>query len=127
MILVSAPALAEETPSKAEICFNKPDSQKLLSELKSCQEMEEKLQSLMDKYSQEDLAQSFVVDNLTQRVDLLEGQLEDEHARAEGYKEEWDTCSDALTECQQSKPSRATWFGAGFGSALVVALIIIAL
>jgi len=117
-------------PSQAlanDVCFEEDVAKQVVAELQTCRETEEKLVILFDRYNQEELANISVIDNLAKRLSLTDANLTDQTERAGAYKLEWDKCSDSLTECQQSKPSRVTWFSTGFGSALIVALIIIAL
>lgn len=109
------------------ICFDESVAKQMAAELKTCRETDSAITQLTDKISLERKASNDLVNNLTKRLTLCTDQTQDEHNRAEAYRVQWKECGKALTTCQQSKPSRTTWFGAGFGSALIIAIVVIAL
>ena len=121
LVFLPGQALGEEISFEAEV------ARAIYVELQTCRDTDQKVNELMNKYSLEDTADQLLVDNLSNRISLLENQIDQEHDRAEKYRTEWKSCGEALIECQQSKPSRTTWFGAGFGSGLGIALLIILL
>lgn len=109
------------------ICFDESVAKNLAAEIKTCRETSNLITQLKTKISLERKSSSDIVANLSERLSLCTDQTQDEHDRAEAYRLEWKECGKTLTTCQQSKPSRTTWFGAGFGSALIIAIVIIAL
>lgn len=110
-----------------DICFEESVAKAVQSEILTCRETDRKIQTLIDNYEIEIDAQELLVDNLAERLTLLDDQIIDEHDRAEKYRLEWKSCGETLVDCQQSKPSRATWFGFGAGSGLLIALLLVAL
>ena len=117
-------------PSQAlsnDVIFEEDVARAIYVELATCADTDAKVQSLINKYNLEDTAEQLLVDNLSSRLSLLENQIDDEHARAEQYRTEWKACGEALIKCQQSKPSRMTWFGSGLGTGLGIALLILLL
>lgn len=111
----------------SDVCFEEPIAKELYAELQTCRQTDKEINILINKYNLETVAQDFLVDNLTSRLTLLENQIDDEHQRAERYREEWQKTGKKLVECEQSKPSRAKWFGIGAGSGLGVALLLLLL
>jgi len=117
-----------ETPETTNtICFTPEIAKELIIEIKTCRDTDFRLTKLKLNYDMERNASDEILLNLTKQLSLMEEQVQDEHDRGEKYRLEWKDCGQAFTKCQQSKPSRATWFGAGYGSALITALIILAL
>ena len=113
--------------SEATICFEEPIAKALQAEILTCRETDRKIQTLIDNYEVEFDARSLMVDNLTERLTLLDEQIADEHERAEKYRDEWKSCGETLVDCQQKQVSRSKWFGLGAGSGLLIALLLIAL
>ena len=110
-----------------EICFDEPTAKQIFTELNVCKEIDSELKILKIEFENERSSFDLATHNLENQISLLEDQRQDEHDRGEKYRIEWKECGQTLTTCQQSKPKRMTWFGAGFGSAAIIALIIIAL
>ena len=110
-----------------DVCFDEVIAKELLTEITTCRETNTILKDIDIEFTAERIATIDIFNNYKDRLSLLEDQTQDEHDRGEAYRLEWKECGKALTTCQQSKPSRTTWFGAGVGSALIFALIIIAL
>ena len=109
------------------ICFDDNTARELLTEIKTCRETNTILKSIDSEFNVERAITLDIFKNYKNRLTLLEDQAQDEHDRGEAYRLEWKECGKALTTCQQSKPSRWAWFSGGVGSALLIALIIIAL
>jgi len=112
---------------ETEICFDQPTAKRIFTDLSLCNRIDHELKILKIEFESERSAFDLATDNLEDQISLLDDQRQDEHNRSEKYRLVWKECGEALTTCQQSKPQRMTWFGAGFGSALVMALIILAL
>jgi len=112
---------------EVNICFDKPTAKKIFTDLAICKETDKELKLLKIEFESERSAFDLATGNLEDQIDLLEAQRQDEHDRGEKYRLEWKECGQTLTTCQQSKPKRMTWFGAGFGTAAIVALLILAL
>jgi len=96
-------------------------------EIKTCRETDRLVLLMESEIDAERITANAIFDNYGERLSILDAQCQDEHDRGEKYRIEWKECGESLTKCQQSKPSRLTWFGGGFGSAILIALIIIAL
>lgn len=122
MVCLPSNALAED-----EICFDKPTAAKIATTIKSCQETEDRIGDIIEKYAIEAEAQKQVIDNINEQLSVQEDQYKDCTARGDEYRQNWEKASEALVDCQKSKPSRWTWFSMGAGGGLVVALLLIAL
>ena len=126
-LFLTSAILPNKSWAEDEICFDASIAKEIVSDLKICQETETQLNSLRLEFDIERNAFDALNDNLMDQISLLDDQRQDEHNRGEAYRLEWKECGKTLTKCQQSKPNRKTWFGAGFGSALLLAILIIAL
>lgn len=124
LISVSFQAQASET-AEQQICFDQENAQILYSKLQTCKQDRELYRILGDKYSQENGSQDQLIANLTKRVTLTDEQLQQCRSVSAQYKTEWQNCGKELIETKKSQPSRATWFGIGAGTSLVVVLAIV--
>jgi len=110
-----------------EICFEVPVAKKMIAEINHSREVQHQLETLRLVFGKEQSLFKSLIQDAKNNNELLLEQIDDEHLRAESYRTEWKNCGKSLTKCQQSKPSKQVWFSAGFGSALIVALLVIAL
>jgi len=113
--------------STGEICFDVKTSKELLIEINEAQNFKSELSDLQLEFDHERQIFNSLVQDSIQKNDLLVDQVQDEHDRAESYRTEWKECSETLTKCQQSRPSRKIWYGAGLGSGFLIMLLIVAL
>lgn len=123
LILVSSPVQANDT--EQQICFDKENAQILYSKLATCKQDKELYSILKDKYSQENGTQDLLIANLAKRVSLTDEQLQQCRSVSAQYKTEWQNCGKELVKAKESQPSRATWFGIGAGTSLILVLAIV--
>lgn len=55
-----------------------------------------------------------------EKLMMVEQDKEIYKVRGDKFEKEFSTCSDELGKCMANTPSRATWFGIGFVSAVVL-------
>ncbi len=124
-LLVSLPQ--NSLSANEDICFTEDVAKELMLEINVCRETNGLIFTMTQDIKLERETTNSIFDNYEERLSVMGAQSQDEHDRAEKYRLEWKECGQSLTKCQQSKPSRATWFGGGFGTALLIIVIIIAL
>jgi len=128
MILLVGLVLNQPSKAYAEnICFEESTAKSMLFKLYAAEALDGELQELQIEFDQQQVAYEKIRKNLFSSLELCEKQSQDEHDRAEKYRNEWKECGEALTKCQSSKPSRTTWFGFGFGSGIALSLLLILL
>jgi len=110
--------LSAITVSWAEpgIFFNYSTSKKIIFDLKTCKDSDAKLKNCVDLNV-----------NLTKQLltvkETNEGLVKDKaifQKNVDLYKKSTDELAQRLSDCQTNKPSRFTWFGIGFLSAVVL-------
>lgn len=79
----------------------------------------EKQLSLIDQQNNKYLLLS---DEYIKKISLLDKDKNIYKIRGDKFEIEFDKCNNDLGKCLESKPSRFTWFGAGFISACVVGI-----
>jgi hypothetical protein len=57
------------------------------------------------------------------KIKYLELDKTELKTRGDKFEKVYTTCTDDLKKCEESKPSRLTWFGVGFVSALIVGIV----
>lgn len=124
MVLLISSAILPNDVRAEDICFSETTAKQIIGDLAYYKELESQLDVLKEEFIAERVAFDFARDNLAQQVELYKEQAIAEHKRAEAYRTEWKECTEALTECEQSKPSRLVWYSAGAGSAMALVLII---
>lgn len=122
LVLLLKPAQAQNNYT-----FSEDTAKQILIKLEVCEETDIRIKSLINNYREEKEANERLVENFNEKIRLFSLQMDDEHERAEKYRLEWKKCGEALVECRQSTPSKTVWFGYGFGSGILVALLLILL
>jgi len=114
LLVFQTPLLASE-----QVCFERPVANKILTEIKYNNITTEKLLVCQQTYSTSrviNILDKKHIEGLKQdKVDLLNVSNE--------YKQKWIDTAKQTVDCEASKPSKVTWFGVGFVSALIVGLV----
>lgn len=107
------------------ICFDNLESaKKMAADLQFTKEQEK---FLIEKYGFCDKERKILAEqkeNLQVEVEALKSDVGVLKEATEEYKQNYVQTNEQLLKEQQSKPSRMTWFGVGFVSALVSAIFL---
>lgn len=120
MVLVVSLATSALAAPLNELCFKEADAKKLLLEIKAGSETSKQLDLCFKQYST--LKRIEANDKLL--ITGLRKDKEDLKGVSDTFKEQLINKNTELTECKDSKPSRLTWFGAGFIAALITGIAV---
>lgn len=101
------------------LCFNEQESKKLLVEIKYNQVTTEKLNVCFQQYS----TSKSVINNANVVIDGLQKDKKIITEISEAFKTKYIQTNTDLSKCNESKPSRLTWFGIGFSTAFIVSIV----
>lgn len=105
--------------SEELLCFDNTEAKKMLVELKFGAVTSELLELCYEQYS----TSKILNDNYTTQIKGLETDKQILKDMSEDYKQKYINANEKYVASEKSKPSKLTWFGIGFGSALLIGII----
>lgn len=98
---------------------------KLAAELDYCERMLTFDATVIDTVKQTDVNLLTLSEKYKEKLDLVSQDKALEKKRGDDFEKAFGICTEDLQKCEDSKPSRLTWFGAGVTSTLVLTLLTI--
>jgi len=105
--------------SEELLCFENEEAKKMLVELKFGKVTSELLGICQEQYS----TSKILNDNYSLQIKGLETDKQILKDLSEDYKQKYLKANEQYVASETSKPSKLTWFGIGFGSALLIGII----
>lgn len=105
--------------SEELLCFDNEEAKKMLVELKFGKVTSELLGICQEQYS----TATILNNNYSLQIKGLETDKQILKDLSEDYKQKYIKANEQYIASETSKPSKLTWFGIGFGSALLIGII----
>ena len=118
MGILTQSALASET-----LKFTKTTEAKMAADLDFCKSVSKYNDKLIPLLNTKVEKYFILSEDYRKKTLLLEQDKTDLKLRGDKFEKVYTTCNDDLNKCEQSKPSRMVWYGAGFVSAIVLGIV----